>query len=97
MTSSQDHNTSQREGRGFQFLRSLEITAVGLADAGLNDAVPQILEALGLSVDPDSLRLRPSSAGKYVSVTVSFVAQCRADYEAAHGALRAHSGIKWTL
>jgi hypothetical protein len=32
-----------------------------------------------------------------VSVTVSFEAASRAEYEAAHQALRAHPEVKWTL
>ena len=40
---------------------------------------------------------RPSSGGRYVSVTVRIVAETRAHYDAAHEALRAHPAVKWTL
>ncbi|PKM07238.1 MAG: hypothetical protein CVV14_09460, partial [Gammaproteobacteria bacterium HGW-Gammaproteobacteria-4] len=52
---------------------------------------------LGMSVDRASLRVRASSAGRYVSVSIHFEAQSRADYDAAHSTLRAHPGVKWTL
>ena len=55
------------------------------------------LEDLGLTVFRDSLRQRPSSKGNYISVSVAFEAHSREDYDAAHGALRAHPHVKWTL
>lgn len=85
------------EPRGFQFPGTFEIAAMGPAEAGLEQAVPSSLEAAGLQVVPDSLSVRPSSAGRYVSVTVRFEAKSRQDYEAAHNALRAHPEVKWTL
>jgi putative lipoic acid-binding regulatory protein len=41
--------------------------------------------------------MRPSSAGRFVSVRISFRAETRADYDAAHEALRAHPEVKWTI
>ena len=38
-----------------------------------------------------------SAKGNYVSVTVVFEAHSREDYDAAHGALREHPAVKWTL
>lgn len=70
---------------------------MGAADAGLEQALPALIEALGLTVDRDSLRLRPSREGRYLSVSIAFEAQSRADYDAVHGALRAHPGVRWTL
>lgn len=70
---------------------------MGAADAGLEAAVPELIEELGLVVDRASLRVRASSAGRYVSISLHFEAQCRADYDAAHSALRAHPGVRWTL
>jgi putative lipoic acid-binding regulatory protein len=45
----------------------------------------------------ETVRSRASSGGRYVSVTVSFEAASREQYEAAHEALRAHPEVKWTL
>ncbi|MBK9495255.1 MAG: DUF493 family protein [Aquimonas sp.] len=82
---------------GLQFPCRIEITAIGLADADVAGLLPELLRQRGLDADVDSVKTRASSAGKYVSVTMLFHAQCRADYDAAHGALRAHPAIKWTL
>lgn len=85
------------EKRGFQFPGTFELSAMGAADAGLEKIVPETLEAVGIAVDRKSLRLRASSAGRYVSVSVSFAADSREQYEAAHAALRARPEVKWTL
>ena len=45
----------------------------------------------------ETVRSRAYSAGRYVSVTISFEAKSRAEYDAAHVALRAHPDVKWTL
>lgn len=83
--------------KGFQFPGRFELSAMGAADAGLENALPELIEALGMSVDRASLRVCASSAGRYVSVSIHFEAASRADYDAAHSALRAHPGVKWTL
>ena len=88
---------SKQTERGFQFPGVFEICAMGSVDADLPSLVPSVLEALGLTVVHKSLRLRPSSKGNFVSVTVSFEAHSRDDYDAAHGALRAQPAVKWTL
>lgn len=83
--------------RGFTFPGEFEISAMGAADAELDRLLPETLQALGLRVLGDSLRVRPSSQGRFVSVTLRFEAQSRDDYDAAHGALRARPEVKWTL
>lgn len=85
------------QGRGFEFPGTFEISAMGASACGLEALVPERLEALGLTVHREQLSTRPSRGGKYVSVTVAFVAQSREDYDAAHGALRACPEVKWTL
>ncbi|MEZ5454779.1 MAG: DUF493 family protein [Lysobacteraceae bacterium] len=90
-------NDAQGADRGFQFPCHIEITAIGLMEADIPALLPTLLQQLGLEAHTESLNARASSAGKYVSVTMRFHAQCRADYDAAHGALRAHPAIKWTL
>jgi uncharacterized protein len=85
------------DNKGFQFPGVFEISAMGPASAGLETAIPHELTAAGLVVMHETVRSRPSREGRYVSVTVSFRAESRADYEAAHVALRAHPDVKWTL
>jgi uncharacterized protein len=83
--------------KGFEFPGVFEITAMGPAAAGLEQVIPRELAAAGLTVLHETVRSRPSSAGRFVSVSISFQARSRADYDAAHLALRAHPEVKWTL
>ena len=88
---------SDNPDHGFQFPGVFEISAMGSAEADLHLVMPVILEALGLTVYPDRTRIKPSAKGNYVSVTLVFEAHSREDYDAAHGALREHPAVKWTL
>ena len=83
--------------KGFTFPGVFEITALGSAAAHLETAVPHELEQAGLTVLHETVSSRASSAGRFVSISLQFKAETRADYEAAHNALRAHPEIKWTL
>lgn len=89
--------TPQSPDQGFQFPGEFELTAMGSAAAGLAELVPALLRDAGIAGVSDALRTRPSTQGKYVSVTVSIHAARREDYETAHAVLRAHEEIKWTL
>lgn len=89
--------SDEQDKQGFQFPGVFEITAMGPAAAGLEQVIPQELIAAGLTVLQETVRSRASSAGRFVSVTISFQANSREDYDAAHTALRAHPEVKWTL
>lgn len=82
---------------GFQFPGVFEITAMGPAGCGLEERVPQVLEAAGIPVLRETVALRASAGGKFVSIRISIEAVDRLRYEAAHEALRAEPDIKWTL
>lgn len=88
---------SEQKQKGFQFPGVFEITAMGPASAGLEQVIPHELGAAGLVVLHETVRSRASTAGRFVSVSISFQANSRADYDAAHVALRAHPEVKWTL
>jgi uncharacterized protein len=87
----------QSPDQGFQFPGAFEITALGRADGDLETRVPELLESLGLHVIGGSLRSKPSREGNYHSVSVTFTCPDRKSYDAAHAALRAHPGIRWTI
>ena len=89
--------SDEQQGKGFQFPGVFEIMAAGPAEARLEEVIPRELAAAGLTVLKETVRSRASSAGRFVSVTISFEANSRADYDAAHVALRAHPDVKWTL
>lgn len=88
---------SDNPDHGFQFPGLFEITAMGPAGAGLEERIPEVLEAIGIQVLRETVATRSSSGGRFVSIRVSIHAEDRQRYEAAHAALRAEPGIKWTL
>ena len=88
---------AEQDNKGFRFPGVFEITAMGPASAGLELVIPRELVAAGLTVLEETVRSRASSAGRFVSVSISFQADSREDYDAAHNALRAHPEVKWTL
>lgn len=83
--------------RGFAFPTTLEVSAMGAADAALHEVVPAVLAAAGVSMIAGSLRTRPSREGRYVSVTVAFFCPDRETYDAVQRDLRAHPAVRWTL
>lgn len=85
------------EQRGFVFPGTLEISVMGPADVALETLVLNTLAANSITAHPETLRIKPSAKGNYVSVTVSFDARNREEYDTAHDALRALPEVKWTL
>ena len=88
---------SDNPEHGFQFPGVFELSAMGAAGAGLEVELPRLLEANGVEVLNERINWKHSSNGKYVSVRIAFKAQDRAQYDAAHQALRNHPEVKWTL
>ncbi len=88
---------SDNPEHGLQFPGTFEISAMGAVGHGLEGKVAAALEGAGLVVHRDRLRTRLSAKGNWVSVTYAFDAASRAEYEAAHHALRALPEVKWTL
>ena len=89
--------TTSDNTQGFTFPGMFDITAFGAADAGLEPLLQQLVEARGVSVLAGSLRTRPSSAGRYVAVSLSFLCPDRATHDAVYDEVRAHPAVKWTL
>ena len=88
---------SDNPEHGFQFPGVFELTAMGAANAGLETELPRLLGDAGVAVLHETVNTRASSGGRYVSVRLSIRAETRAQYDAAHEALRAHPEVKWTL
>jgi len=88
---------SDNPEHGFQFPGTFELSAMGSADTGLESELPRLLAAAGIEVLEERISWKHSSSGKYVSVRIAFRAEDRAQFDAAHTALRAHPEVKWTL
>ena len=88
---------SDNPEHGFQFPGTFELSAMGSADNGLEHELPRLLVDAGIEVLDESISWKHSSNGRYVSVRIGFHADDRAQYDAAHEALRAHPEVKWTI
>lgn len=88
---------SDNPEHSFQFPGVFELSAMGAASAGLETALPKLLQDSGIEVLTEQVQWKHSSNGNYVSVRIAFRAQSREQYDAAHAALRAHPEVKWTL
>lgn len=89
--------TQSDNPQGFTFPGMFDITAFGPADASLDVLLPQLVEAQGVAVLAGSLHTRPSSAGRFAAVTLSFFCPDRVTHEAVYNEVRAHPLVKWTL
>lgn len=89
--------TSDNPDHGFQFPGVFELSAMGAANTGLETELPRLLAQAGVDVLEERVSWKHSSNGKYVSVRIAFRAADRAQYDAAHLALREHPEVKWTL
>jgi len=88
---------SDNPEHGFQFPGTFELSAMGAAGIGLEAELPKLLAEAGVEVLEERIQWKHSSNGKYVSVRMSFRAESREQYDAAHQALRGHPEVKWTL
>ncbi len=88
---------SDNPDHGFQFPGQFELSAMGAAGKDLERELPRLLELAGVEVLSERISWKHSSNGKYVSVRLVFKADDRAQYDAAHAALRDHPEVKWTL
>ncbi|MDO5610916.1 MAG: DUF493 family protein [Pseudomonadota bacterium] len=88
---------SDNPEHGFQFPGTFELSAMGPAGAGLETDIPRLLSEAGIQVLHETVTTRDSSGGKFVQVKLSFKADNREQYDAAHEALRTHPEVKWTI
>lgn len=88
---------SDNPEHGYQFPGTFELSAMGAANIGLERELPQLLQSAGVEVLEERISWKHSSNEKYVSVRIAFKAESRAQFDAAHEALRNHPEVKWTL
>jgi putative lipoic acid-binding regulatory protein len=89
--------SSDNPEHGFQFPGTFELSAMGTAGVELERELPRLLTDAGIEVLEERVTWKHSTNGRYVSVRISFRAESRAQYDAAHQALRGHPEVKWTL
>ncbi|MCB1785529.1 MAG: DUF493 domain-containing protein [Chromatiaceae bacterium] len=79
--------------QGFEFPCEYQIKAMGQDDGHFHELVVEIIERHCNTVQHESLRLRPSSGGKYVSVSITIVADSREQLDAIYDDLTAHDKV----
>ena len=88
---------SDNPEHGYQFPGEFQLSAMGAADAGLEQELPRRLMDAGIDVLREQITWKYSSNGKYVSVRLVFRADSREQHDLAHRVLRDHPEVKWTL
>lgn len=73
------------------------IKAMGPAGADLESIVLGIVARHAPGLDATAVRVRASSGGKWLSVTVTIEAQSRAQLDAIYQDLTAHRSVVWAL
>ncbi len=80
-----------------EFPCEFSIKAMGLAAPDFDATVVQIVRRHVSGLGEGSVRIRPSSGGKYLSVTVTFEATSKAQLDAIYQDLTDHDRILMSL
>lgn len=85
------------EPQGLTFPCVYGVKAMGLASADFAALVESIVRTQVSDIAEGAIASRPSTNGKYVSVTIDVEVTSRAQLEAIYAALRAHERVLMTL
>lgn len=80
-----------------QFPCRFPIKAMGRADADMEAIVVEIVGRHAPGFDAAAVRVRASSGGKWLAVTVTIEAESRAQLDAIYQDLTAHESVVWAL
>lgn len=87
---------TEQSAKGLEFPCDYPIKAMGRADAGLKEKVSAIV-AEHAALDPDQVRTRPSSAGRFESITITVRVESREQLETIYSRLAQSEQVLWTL
>ena len=73
------------------------IKVMGKREEGFAQEIVDIVRAHAPDFDPATVEMRPSSAGKYLSVTVTIEARSREQLDALYQALTGHPKVMMVL
>ena len=85
------------DAQGFQFPCEYQIKAMGVDDGSFHEVVIEIIRRHCDKVNEDSVRTRPSSAGRYISVSIVIEASSREQLDAIYDDLTAHDKVLMRL
>ncbi len=89
-------NGNGDRAQGLEFPCRYPIKAMGRTGEGLSEAVVGII-ADHVTVAESDVRSRPSSAGRFESITVTVDVETREQLEAIYADLGKHEQVLWTL
>jgi len=80
-----------------QFPCRFPIKAMGRANGDIEAIVVEIVRRHAPGIDGAAVRVRASSGGKWLAVTVTIEAESRAQLDAIYQDLTAHESVVWAL
>ena len=81
----------------FVFPTDYPLKVAGKNTVGLEATVVEIVNRHVKDFDPTTVTVRESSGGKYLAVSVTFVAQSKAQLDALYQDLTDHVDVVWAL
>jgi putative lipoic acid-binding regulatory protein len=85
------------EESALEFPCQFPIKVMGMESAGLQEIAIQIVESHTGKLAESAVRLRPSSKGKFVSVTITVTAESQQQLDAIYQSLTAHEAVLFAL
>jgi len=79
------------------FPTEFPIKVMGRREEGFAQAVVEVVLRHAPDFDPATVEMRPSSAGRYLSLTVTIVARSRAQLDALYRELSGHPMVRVVL
>jgi len=79
------------------FPTDFPIKVMGRRDEGFAQAIVAVVLRHAPDYDPSTMEMRPSKAGKYLSLTVTIVARSREQLDALYAELSAHPMVLMVL
>ncbi len=88
---------TSRTDEVMEFPCSFAIKAMGLAEDDFDALVVSLVKPHVADLDEAAVSTKPSAAGKYISVTVTFVAQSREQLDNIYRSVTAHDRVLMAL
>lgn len=89
--------TAEQQESLIEFPCQYEVKVMGRDDEAFHSEVRRIVEVHCDSVTDEHFRTRPSSKGKYISVSANVYVESREHLESLYGALRASEHVLYLL
>ncbi len=89
--------TMSETGSLLQFPCDFPIKVVGVRSEGFAQQIVALVQVAMPDFRPETVEMRASQGGKYLSVTVTVTARSQVQLDALYQALTGHPGVKFVL